>query len=208
MGRVMTVRSPPPAAPQAPNSGLSGLEAAARALSGDRGLPPIDTWNPPDCGDLDIRIAVDGSWSYMGSPIGRLRLVRLFSSILRREGPRYVLVTPVEKVGIIVDDVPFLAVELEVTGRGRGQRLVFRTNVDDITVAGPEHPLRVDTAPTTLEPRPYIHVRGELEALIARSVFYELVDLAERVETPEGAVLGVWSEGAFFRLGLAPDEQI
>src|SRR5262249_1341092 len=150
----------------------------------------------------DIRIAVDGSWSYMGTPIERRPLVRLFSTILRKDGGRYVLVTPGEKVGITVEDAPFLAVELEVSGKGPMQRLIFRTNVDDTTVAGPDHPLRVEIDPQTEAPRPYVHVRGGLEALIARPVFYELVELAES----RGEEIGVWSEGVFFPLGPAPEE--
>ena len=189
-----------------PQNVISGLEAAARAARGPRGLPPVERWNPPDRGPLDMRIAADGTWSYFGSAIERPALVRLFSSILRRDGDRYVLVTPAEKFGIVVDDVPFLAVELEAAGDGHAQRLVFRTNVDDTTVAGPEHPLRVEINPVTGEPRPYIHVRGGLEALVTRSVFYELVNLSETRDTELGPMLGVWSEGVFFPLGPAPQE--
>ena len=185
-------------------SGLSGLERAARQASHPgqpRGLPPVHLWNPPDCGDIDMRIAADGTWFYMGTPIGRPAMVRLFSTILRRDGARYVLVTPAEKVGIKVDDAPFLAVGLDVEGEGKAQILNFRTNVEDRTEAGPEHPLRVETDPVSREPRPYVHVRGGLEALIARPVFYELVALAE----PREGALGVWSKGRFFPLGPLPD---
>jgi hypothetical protein len=166
-----------------------------------RGPPPVHLWNPPDCGDIDMRIAADGTWFYMGTPIGRPAMVRLFSTILRRDGERYVLVTPVEKVGIKVDDAPFLAVYVEITGEAAGQVLNFRTNVEDWTEAGPEHPLRVEIDPVTGAPRPYIHVRGGLEALIARSVFYELVGLADA----SGATLGIWSNGTRFPLGPKPD---
>src|SRR5262249_4311429 len=121
--------------------------------------------------------------------------------ILRRDGARYVLVTPVEKIGIKVDDAPFLAVFVEVTGEGEAQILNFRTNVEDWTEAGPDHPLRVETDPLTREPRPYVHVRAGLEALVARSVFYELVNLA----MPRDGALGVWSKGCFFSLGPLPD---
>jgi len=128
-------------------------------------------------------------------------MVRLFSTILRRDGARYVLVTPAEKVGITVDDAPFLAVRVEASGEGAARCLNFCTNLEDWTEAGPEHSLRVDTDPVTGEPRPYVHVRGGLEALIARSVFYELVTLAEARE----GMLGVWSKGVFFPLGILPD---
>lgn len=189
--------------PRQPKGQLEALAAAARK---DRALPPVDRWNPPDGGDIDMRIDVDGGWHYMGSPIARPAMVRLFSTILRRDGARYVLVTPVEKYTVTVDDAPFVAVELEVVGRGRAQRLVFRTNVDDAVSAGPAHALRVQTDPVTGTPRPYIHVRGGLEARIARAVFYELVDLAEvqNAGTPV-PMLGVWSEGCFFPLGPAPE---
>jgi hypothetical protein len=182
------------------SAGLQGLERAARQ-AGARGLPPVHLWNPPDCGNIDMRIASDGTWFYMGTPIGRPAMVRLFSTILRRDPDRYVLVTPVEKVGITVDDAPFLAVYVEVEGQGETQSLNFRTNVEDWTEAGPAHPIRVETAPDTQEPRPYVHVRGGLEALIARPVFYELVNLA----VPRDDALGVWSGGMFFPLGKLPD---
>jgi hypothetical protein len=192
------------------SAGLQGLERAARQVgqslesggsAAGRGLPPVHLWNPPDCGDIDMRIAADGTWFYMGTPIGRAPMVRLFSTILRRDGDRYVLVTPVEKVGIKVDDAPFLAVYVEITGEGTDRVLNFRTNVEDWTEAGPEHFLRVEIDPGTGEPRPYVHVRAGLEALIARSVFYELVGLAEA----RGETLGVWSKGVFFPLGPKPD---
>jgi uncharacterized protein len=183
---------------QRTGSGLAGLEKAARQAGA---LPPVHLWNPPDCGDIDMRIAADGTWFYMGTPIGRPAMVRLFSTILRRDGARYVLVTPVEKVGIKVDDAPFVAVALETEGEGRDRCLSFRTNVGDVTEAGPEHPLRVVIGAESGEPRPYVHVRGGLEALIARPVFYELVDLA----TPREGQLGIWSKGRFFPLGPLPD---
>jgi hypothetical protein len=190
--------------PAIAGSGLQGLETAARQAGESKrlgGLPPVHLWNPPDCGDIDMRIASDGTWFYLGTPIGRPAMVRLFSTILRRDGERYVLVTPVEKIGIKVDDAPFLAIRVEATGAGPAQRLNFCTNVEDWTDAGPQHPLRVTTDPVTGEPRPYIHVRGGLEALIARSVFYELVNLAE----PRDGALGLWSGGEFFSLGPLPD---
>jgi len=156
---------------------------------------------PRDLGDLDMRIARDGTWSYRGSPIGRPALVKLFASVLRREPDGcYWLVTPAERGRIEVEDVPFLAVALTVAGDGREQQLIFRTNLDDIVAAGPDHPLRVETAANG-EPAPYILVRNRLEARITRPVFYDLVEVGreERVEdTPQ---FGVWSGGRFFRLG-------
>ena len=182
---------------------LRGLAEAQAEAAHTRKLPPVDQWNPPDCGDIDMRIAVDGTWFYLGTPIGRPTLVRLFSTILRREPDgRYVLVTPVEKVGIKVEDAPFIAVRVDAEGEGRGQHLRFLTNVGDEVVAGAEHPLRVTYRNS--EPRPYVHVRGGLEARVARAVFYELVGMAEERATATGRELGVWSGGTFFSLG-SPD---
>ena len=181
---------------------LRGLADVQAEAAHTRKLPPIDKWNPPDCGDINMRIAVDGTWFYLGTPIGRPALVRLFSTILRREADgRYVLVTPVEKVGLKVDDAPFVAVRVDAEGRGREQRLHFMTNVGDAVVAGPEHLLRVEFRGAAREPRPYLHVRGKLEALVSRAVFYELVGMAEERETRDGRELGVWSDGVFFSLG-------
>ncbi|MDE2182383.1 MAG: DUF1285 domain-containing protein [Alphaproteobacteria bacterium] len=177
-----------------------GLASLQREAAKARGLPPVERWNPPHCGDIDIRIARDGTWFHQGSPIGRRELVRLFSTILRKDPDGFHLVTPAEKMRITVEDAPFLAVLLAAEGSGREQQLVFTTNVGDETVAGPANPIRVETDSTTLEPRPYVHVRRGLEALIARPVFYQLVDLA--VADGSGA-LGVWSGGAFFSLGRA-----
>lgn len=171
--------------------------ALLQALAGQK-RPPLHLWNPPYCGEIDIRIARDGSWHYRGTPIGRPALVRLFASVLRREPDgRYVLVTPVEMLGITVEDVPFLAVELVVEGAGRNQRLIFRTNVDDAVAAGAEHPIRVEVDPVTAEPAPYVLVRDRLEARIHRPVFYELVERGVQ----EGGRFGVWSDGVFFALG-------
>jgi hypothetical protein len=158
----------------------------------------------PSCGDFDFRIARDGTWFYRGSPIGRKPLVRLFSTVLRREDDgSYWLVTPVERGRITVDDAPFVAVEMNVTGSGRDQKLSFRTNVDDWVVADDQHPisLRIDADGA---PSPYIRVRGALDALIARPVFYDLVDLAETREAGESAELGIWSAGQYFALGAVP----
>ena len=175
-----------------------GLAASARAAS-KKGPPPVHLWNPPFCGDLDMRIARDGTWFYLGTPIGRAPLVKLFSSILKREGDRYFLVTPVEKVGITVDDAPFLAVDFTATGSGETQILTFETQVGDLAPAGPANPVRITHAPGTGEPAPYVHIRAGLEALIDRKSFYRLVDLA--TVRPGTDQLGVWSGGVFFPIG-------
>ena len=172
-----------------------GIAASARAAQ-TRGLPPVHLWNPPDCGDLDIRIARDGTWFYLGTPIGRPELVRLFSTILRKDGDRYVLVTPVEKVGITVDDAPFVAVDFSTTGSGTDQSLTFETNVGDTSVAGPDHPIRVVRDPETGEPSPYVHIRADLEALIDRKSFYRLVDIGSHHDD----WFGIWSGGEFFKI--------
>ncbi len=177
-----------------------GLADLQREAAAGRGLPPVERWNPAHCGDIDIRIARDGTWFHQGSPIGRKELVRLFSTILRKDGADYVLVTPAEKMRIAVEDAPFLAVLLDVAGEGADRRLTFITNVGDETVAGAANPIRVETDPATLEPAPYVHVRRGLEAKIARPVFYQLVDLAEERD----GRLGVWSGGVFFPLGAMP----
>ncbi|MDH0748095.1 DUF1285 domain-containing protein [Pseudomonas sp. GD03842] len=169
-----------------------------------KGLPPVHLWHPPFCGDIDMRIARDGTWFYLGSPIGRKPMVRLFSTVLRREGDDYFLVTPVEKVGITVDDAPFVAVLLEVAGEGESRVLRFTTNVDDVVEASAERPLRVRIDPQTQEPAPYVLVRADLEALIHRNVFYQLVDLAVMREIDGQRWLGVWSHGEFFKIGLEP----
>ena len=172
-----------------------GLAASVKAAK-TRGLPPVHLWNPPFCGDLDIRVAKDGTWSYLGSPINRFELVKLFSSILKKEDGKYYLVTPVEKVGITVEDAPFIAVDFEQTGEGRTQVLTFRTQVDDIAVAGPAHPIRIVIDPETEEPSPYILIRTNLEARIDRKSFYRLVEIGGHHE----GWFGVWSGGQFFPL--------
>ena len=171
---------------------------AARAAKAGKGPPPVHSWNPPFCGDLDMRIARDGTWFYLGTPIGRFELVKLFSSILRKDGDRYVLVTPVEKVGITVDDAPFVAVDFEAEGTGRDQVLTFVTQVGDHAVAGPGHPIRVERDPETGEPSPYVLVRDRLEALIDRKSFYRLVEHATREEVDGTLWFGLWSSGQFF----------
>jgi hypothetical protein len=155
----------------------------------------VERWNPPYCGEIDMRIAADGTWFYRGSPIGREALVRLFASILRREpGGGHVLVTPVERVGIVVEDAPFLAVEMAVEGEGPSRTLTFRTNVGDIVAAGPEHPLRFETEAGTGGLKPYLTVRGRLDALLTRSLTLDLVALGDE----RSGAAGVWSGGAFF----------
>lgn len=175
------------------------LAKAAKAAKGKgRGPAPVHLWNPPYCGDLDIRIRRDGSWWYLGTPIGRPELVRLFASILKLEDGRYYLVTPVEKVGITVEDAPFVAVDFRVEGAGRDQVLVFETNVGDEAAAGPENPIRVVRDPGTGEPRPYVHVRRGLEALIDRKSFYRLVEIGEHAEIDGERWFGLRSGGVFF----------
>lgn len=175
-----------------------GIAAAARAAAKGRGLPPVHLWNPPFCGDLDMRIARDGTWFYLGTPIGRPELVRLFSTILRRDGDDYFLVTPVEKVGITVDDAPFVAVDFEAEEQGEAQALSFQTNVGDRVTAGPEHPIRVARDAETGEPSPYVLVRDRLEALIDRKSFYRLVDIGRDHLVDGVSWFGLWSGGVFF----------
>ena len=177
--------------------GLVALQAAAEELGP---LPPVERWNPAYCGDSLMRIARDGSWTHAGAPIRRPALVRLFSTILRKDDDGFMLVTPAEKLSIAVEDAPFLAVLLTAEGKDCDQKLVFTTNVGDRVEAGPDHPLRFQPDPVTAAPIPYLHVRGGLEAKVARSVYYALVERA--VEREE--VLGVWSGGAFFILGKSP----
>jgi len=172
--------------------------AQAAQKASTKGLPPVHLWNPPFCGDLDMRIARDGTWFYLGTPIGRAPLVRLFSTILRRDGDDYFLVTPVEKVGITVDDAPFVAVDFEVSGEGQAQVLTFTTNVEDEAVASPDLPIRVERDPETGEPSPYVLVRANLEALIDRKSFYRLVDIGAHSEVDGKSWFGLWSSGAFF----------
>ena len=173
------------------------LAAAAKA-AGKRGLPPVHLWHPEFCGDLDMRIARDGTWFYLGTPIGRKELVRLFSTILRKDGDDYFLVTPVEKVGITVDDAPFVAVDFEPTGDGPDRVLTFETNVGDAVIAGPDHPIRVTRDAETGEPSPYVLVRRNLEALIDRKSFYRLVEIGAHEDRDGESWFGLWSSGEFF----------
>ncbi len=169
-----------------------------------KGLPPVHLWNPDFCGDIDMRIARDGTWYYLGTPIGRKPMVKLFSTIIRRDGDDYFLITPVEKVGIRVDDAPFVALTLHVEGEGERQVLRFMSNVDDEIVAGEEHPIRVMLDKDTAEPAPYLRVRGNLDALIHRNVFYQMVELAVPRDQDGECWLGVWSSGVFFPIGPLP----
>jgi uncharacterized protein len=180
-------------------SATGGLPAGLAALVARAGEParsrPVDRWNPPYCGEIDMRIAADGTWFYRGTPIGREALVRLFASILRREPDgRYVLVTPVERVGITVEDAAFRAVEVAVEGAGSDRTLTFRINVGDIVAAGPEHQLRFEAETGTGGLKPYLHVRGGLEALVTRSLSLDLVALGDE----RAGAAGIWSGGAFF----------
>ncbi|MET4896539.1 DUF1285 domain-containing protein [Sphingomonadaceae bacterium jetA1] len=187
--------------PMAPPPDLSSLSLSdiVQAMAAQT-LPPVSQWHPTHCGDSEMRIARDGTWYHQGSPIGRPAMVRLFSSILRREQDgRHVLVTPVEKLDIAVEDAPFVATALKAEGDGTDARLVFQLNTGDLVAAGPDHALRIEQGADA--PRPYLHVRDGLEALLARPVYYELAEraLAEDHEPP-----GVWSDGVFFPL-IAPD---
>jgi uncharacterized protein len=180
--------------------GLGGLEALLKA-QGSGQSPPVDKWNPPYCGDIGMAIRRDGLWTYQGSPIGRKPLVKLFSSVLRKdEDGRHYLVTPVEMVDVTVADAPFLGVEMEVSGTGAGQQLIFRTNVDDIVRCGPDHPLRFEAEPGSGGLKPYLRVRGRLEALITRAVYYDLVELAVTTTVAGRDVFGVWSGGQLWEL--------
>ncbi|OQP87699.1 hypothetical protein BTR14_03810 [Rhizobium rhizosphaerae] len=181
--------------------GLSGLIARASEESGGRGKgpPPVERWNPPFCGEIDMEIRADGSWWYLGTPIGRAPLVRLFSTVLRKDedGVTY-LVTPVEKLQIRVTDAHFLAVEMHAEGSGEAQSLTFRTQVGDVVTAGPDHILRFTIDPGTQALKPYLHVRGRLEALLSRAVTHELMALGEEIEIDGVPVFALRSQGAVF----------
>jgi len=191
-----------------PKTDPAGLDAIAGAAkrAGQKGPPPVHLWNPPFCGDLDMRIGVDGTWHYLKTPIGRPALVKLFASVLWREGEKYFLVTPVEKVGITVDDAPFLAVEMQTQGEGAERVLTFRTNVDDWVACGPDHALRFEPEPDTGGLKPYLHVRRDLWALVTRALFYDLVELGEEREVDGRRMFGVASAGEFY--AMAPAESL
>jgi hypothetical protein len=189
-----------------PQARLATLSRSAGELR-KRGRPPVHLWNPEFCGDIDMRICADGSWRYMGTPIGRKPMVQLFSTILRKDPERYVLVTPVERVGIRVDDLPFAAVEMTVAGEGEKQTLTFRTSVDDETVAGPNAPLRFDRD-VDGGLKPAVLVRDALWARLSRPLLYDLVDRGVVREIDGVAQFGVWSGGAFFAISPADEMEI
>jgi hypothetical protein len=184
---------------------MADLMRYAAQLTGDpkRSLPPVDQWSPPYCGELNLTIRSNGLWVHEGTPIGRAPLVRLFSTVLRREGERYFLVTPVEKLGIEVEDAPFVAVAMRREAGPDDERLVFVTNVGDEVSAGPGH--AIDMRDRGGAPAPYIHIRAGLDALIARSVWYDLVALGETREIDGEPLFGVASRGLFFPLGREVD---
>jgi uncharacterized protein len=204
---------------QSKKAGLDAIVDGATEAT-RRGPPPVHLWNPPFCGDLDMRIAADGTWYYLKTPIGRPALVRLFASVLKREGDQYFLVTPVEKCGIQVEDAPFLAVELRIEhateqvelgaehrteprtehGTERRHILHFRTNVDDWVACGPGHPLRFEPEFETGGLKPYLHVRRDLWAKVTRALFYDLVELGEEREVDGQRMFGIASAGEFFAM--------
>jgi uncharacterized protein len=187
--------------------GQFGLDSITGALAeASRRTPPVELWDPPFCGNLDMRIAADGTWHYLKTPIGRPALIKLFASVLKREGDNYFLVTPVEKCGIQVDDAPFVAVELKVDHKGEGQTLSFRTNVDDWIACGPQHELRFTPEAGTGGLKPYLHVRRGLWAKLTRSLLFDLVELGEEREIAGIGLFGVCSGGGFF--AMAPADQV
>ncbi|RFC67476.1 MULTISPECIES: DUF1285 domain-containing protein [Mesorhizobium] len=204
----MNRKNPSPQGELAAASDSKGLEALiSRAARAGKGLPPVDRWNPPFCGDLDMEIRADGTWFYLGTPIGRQPLVQLFSTVLRKDadGDTY-LVTPVEKVRIRVVDAPFVAVEMNADGEGEAQVITFRTNVGDVVEAGAEHPIRFVDEPETGGLKPYVLIRGALEALVSRPVMYELVSYGEEIEIDGTAMFAVRSHGEVFP--IMPADQL
>lgn len=189
--------------------GIQGFESiqVAAGEAARKGAPPVHLWNPPFCGDLDMRISTDGTWHYLKTPIGRPALVKLFASVLKREGDKYFLVTPVEKAGITVDDVPFLAVELKVEpgAEPSSRRLLFRTNVDDWVACGPGHALRFEREAETGGLKPYLHVRRDLWAKVTRALFYDLVELGEERDVDGVRLFGVASGGEFYPMAKAEE---
>ena len=182
--------------------GLDALVGAAKS-AGRKGPPPVHLWNPPFCGDLDMRIAADGTWFYLKTPIGRPALVKLFASVLKREAGKYFLVTPVEKVGITVDDAPFTAVEMKTAGEAAARTLSFRTNVDDWVTCGKDHALRFEPEEETGGLKPYLHVRRDLWALVTRALFYDLVEFGEERDIDGRRMFGVASGGEFYAMAPA-----
>jgi uncharacterized protein len=187
---------------QRKTGGLEAITDAAKRAGG-KGPPPVHLWNPPFCGDLDMRIASDGTWYYLKTPIGRPALVKLFASVLKREDDKYFLVTPVEKVGIVVDDAPFLAVELQTQPSEHGRVLHFRTNVDEWVACDADHTLRFEPEPHSGGLKPYLHVRRGLWAKVSRPLFYDLVELGEERDVDGTRMFGVASGGEFFAMAPA-----
>jgi hypothetical protein len=187
-----------------PGSALARLTEALGSDSKRKGPPPVERWNPAYCGEIDMRIAADGTWHYMGSPINRPALVKLFSTVLRKDPERYVLVTPVERVGIVVEDAPFLAVEMAVEGEGKGRQIAFRTNVDDLVQVGPDHPLRFEQDANG-GIKPYVKVRGDLWALVTRTLALDLVAMGEEKTVDGAATFGMSAGGAFFSIAPASE---
>ena len=186
----------------APPAGLEGIAARVKSAAGGA---PVHLWNPPFCGDLDIRIAADGTWYYMKSPIRRLPLVKLFSSVLKREDGRFFLVTPVEKIGITVDDAPFAAVEMRVEGEGRSRQIAFRTQVEQWVEVGPDHPLRFEKEAGTDGVKPYVHVRRDLWARVSRALFHDLASLGEIAAQDGRDWFGVYAGGVFYPMVAASE---
>jgi len=185
-------------APQDASNPLRGLKDLPRG----KGLPPVHLWNPPFCGDIDMRIAQDGTWFYMNSPIGRKPLMKLFASVLRHDNDgKYYLVTPVEKCGIRVDDAPFVAVRMSIAGQGKDQVISFETNADDEVLLDDAHPLRVADEEGTGGLKPYVLVRANLEALVSRALFYDIVAAGSVVDE----WFGVWSSGRFWKMKPAAE---
>lgn len=191
----------------APPTALDGLAGAARQAT-QKGRPPVHLWDPPFCGNIEMRIAADGAWFYQNSPIGRPALVKLFASILKREGNQHFLVTPVEKVGIAVEDAPFMAVELAIAETQNKPLLHFRTNVDDWVTCDQNNPLRFDPEPQTGGLKPYLHVRSNLWAKVTRSLFFDLVARGEERELDGRRVFGVASGEAFFVMADAEEVRV
>lgn len=187
-----------------PGSAMARLAEALGPEASRKGPPPVERWNPDYCGEIDMRIAADGTWHYMGSPINRPALVKLFSTVLRKDPERYVLVTPVERVGIVVDDVPFVAVEMAVEGEGNERQIAFRTNVGDLVQVDAAHPLRFerDAAGGV---KPYVKVRGELWARVTRALAFDLIALAEERQVSGEALFGIAVQGVFFPIAPASE---
>jgi uncharacterized protein len=178
------------------HSGADALSRLLAAAGKQKGKPPVEKWNPPYCGEIGMRIASDGTWFYQGTPIGRHALVKLFASILRKDPSGHVLVTPVERIGIEVEDAPFLAVEMVAEGEGEARRLSFRTNVDDLVEVGPDHPLRFERDAQG-GVKPYLLVRGDLWALVTRPLMYDLIEMGEERDVSGRPVYGIEAGGMF-----------